>query len=66
MIHKNNVDYPLVSVVIPVFNVADYVGYLRMKENILCSLLFLTEKENIDLAYPSQTLYVQGKEKLEE
>lgn len=47
-------------------NVADYVGYLRMKENILCSLLFLTEKENIDLAYPSQTLYVQGKEKLEE
>ena len=26
LIHKNNVDYPLVSVVIPVFNVADYVG----------------------------------------
>lgn len=47
-------------------NVSDYVGYLRIKENILCSLLFLAEKENIDLAYPSQTVYVQGKEKIEE
>lgn len=47
-------------------NVSDYVGYLRIKENILCSLLFLAEKENIDLAYPSQTVYVQGKEKMEE
>lgn len=46
-------------------NVAEYVEFLRIKEDILCSLLFLAEKENIDLAYPSQTLYVQGKEKIE-
>lgn len=46
-------------------NVADYVEFLKIKEDILCSLLFLAEKENIELAYPSQTLYVQGKETLE-
>lgn len=47
-------------------NVSDYTGYMRIKENILCSLLFLAEKENIELAYPTQTLYVKGKEKMEE
>ncbi len=46
-------------------NVSDYVEFLKIKEDILCSLLFLAEKENIELAYPSQTLYVQGKELLE-
>lgn len=46
-------------------NVAEYVEFLRIKEDILCSLLFLAEKENIELAYPSQTLYVQGKENIE-
>lgn len=47
-------------------NVADYVEYLRIKEDILCSLLFLAEKENIELAYPTQTLYVKGKDAIEE
>lgn len=47
-------------------NVSDYVEYLKIKEDILCSLLFLAEKENIDLAYPTQTLYVKGKEKIAE
>lgn len=47
-------------------NVSDYVEYLKIKEDILCSLLFLAEKENIDLAYPTQTLYVKGKETIAE
>lgn len=46
-------------------NVADYVEFLRIKEDILCSLLFLAEKENIELAYPTQTLFVQGKDNIE-
>lgn len=45
---------------------ADYTKYLKCKEDLLCSLLFLAEKENIDLAYPTQTLYVKGKETLGE
>ncbi len=40
---------------------ADYIKYLKVKEDILCSILFLVEKENIDLAYPTQTLYVKEK-----
>ena len=47
-------------------NVAELADFLRVKEDILCSLLFLVEKENIELAYPTQTLYVQGKETVEE
>ncbi len=45
---------------------AEYLKFLKVKEDILCSLLFLAEKENIDLAYPSQTVYVKGKEEIEE
>ena len=39
----------------------DYIKYLKIKEDILCSILFIVEKENIDLAYPTQTLYVKEK-----
>lgn len=42
-------------------NEAEYVKFLKVKEDILCSLLFLAEKENIELAYPSQTVFVRGK-----
>lgn len=45
---------------------ADYSKYLKAKQDILCSLLYLIEKENVDLAYPSQTLYVKGKEEIKE
>lgn len=45
---------------------ADFLKFLKVKEDILCSLLFLAEKENIDLAYPSQTVFVKGKEDIEE
>lgn len=41
---------------------AEYVPFLKAKQDVLCSLLFLVEKENIDLAYPTQTLFVKRKE----
>lgn len=44
---------------------ADYSKFLKAKQDILCSLLFLVEKENIDLAYPTQTVYVKRKEDIE-
>ena len=44
-------------------NQAEYVKYLKVQQDILCSLLFLMEKENIDLvAYPTQTVYLDRKE----
>lgn len=45
---------------------ADFAKFLKVKQDILCSILFLVEKENIDLAYPTQTLYVKRKEELGE
>ena len=44
---------------------AQYAGFLKAKQDILCDLLYLIEKENIDLAYPTQTLYVKRKEEAE-
>ena len=40
---------------------AEYSKFLKAKQDILCSLLYLIEKENIDLAYPTQTLYVKDR-----
>ena len=45
---------------------SEYGKFLKAKQDVLCSLLFLVEKENIDLAYPTQTLYVKRKEELEQ
>jgi MscS family membrane protein len=47
-------------------NEANYIKFLKIKEDILCSLLFVCEKENVDLAYPTQTLYVKRKEEVGE
>lgn len=44
---------------------ADYSKFLKAKQDILCSLLYIIDKENVDLAYPSQTLYMKGKEEKE-
>ena len=38
---------------------SEYSKFLKEKQEILCSLLQLVEKENIELAYPTQTLYVK-------
>ena len=38
---------------------AEYAKFLHAKQDILCDLLYLFEKENIELAYPTQTLFVK-------
>lgn len=43
-------------------NETNYIKFLNIKEDILCSLLILIEKENIELAYPTQTVYVKNHE----
>lgn len=43
-------------------NETEYLKFLNIKEEILCSLLVLIEKENIELAYPTQTVYLKNKE----
>ena len=44
---------------------AEYSKFLQAKQDILCNLLYLFEKENVDLAYPTQTLYVKRKDDVE-
>lgn len=41
---------------------ADYNRFLDIKEELLCSMLFVAEKENIELASPRQNVYLRGKE----
>ena len=38
---------------------AEYAKFLHAKQDILCNLLYLFEKENVELAYPTQTLFVR-------
>ena len=41
----------------------DYVQFLAVKQDIYCSLLYLMERENIELvSYPTQTVYLNKKE----
>lgn len=44
---------------------AEYNNYLQTKQELLCDLLYLFEKENIELAYPTQTLFVKRKDEVE-
>lgn len=43
-------------------NESDYIKFLNKKQTIYCDILELIERENIDLAYPTQTLYVKNTE----
>lgn len=43
-------------------NESDYIKFLNVKEKIYCDILKLVEIENIDLAYPTQTVYVKNTE----
>ena len=43
-------------------NETEYIKFLNAKQEILCSLLTLIEKENIELAYPTQTVYLKNTE----
>jgi MscS family membrane protein len=38
----------------------DYFKYLKYQEDIYCSLLNILEKENIELAYPTETIHVRN------
>ena len=40
----------------------DFAKFSKIKERIYCDVLELVEKENIDLAYPTQTVYVKNTE----
>ena len=41
-------------------NKQQYVDFLNVKEEVFCSLLALIEKDNIELAYPTQTVYLKN------
>ncbi len=43
-------------------NEIDFAKFLKVKEGIYCDILQLVEIENIDLAYPTQTVYVKNTE----
>ena len=43
-------------------NETSYIQWLNAKQDILCNLLTLIEKDNIELAYPTQTVYVKNTE----
>lgn len=38
----------------------DYFKYLKYQEDIYCSLLNILEKENIELAYPTETVHIRN------
>ena len=44
----------------------NYAKFLMIKQEILCLLLETLESENIELAYPTQTLYVRNQDKKED
>ena len=44
---------------------ADYAKFLKAKQNMLCNILYLFEKENVELAYPTQNVYVKRKDEIE-
>ena len=44
---------------------AEYTKYLKAKQNLLCEMLYLFEKENVELAYPTQNVYVKRKDEVE-
>ncbi len=46
-------------------NEKDYIKFLNIKEKIYCNILELVERENIDLAYPTQTVYVKNAQEKE-
>lgn len=44
---------------------AEYAKFLKAKQKILCDILYLFEKENVELAYPTQNVYVKRKGEIE-
>lgn len=42
-------------------DVTDYGEYMKVKEQVNCDILEVLERENIELVYPTQTIYTQSK-----
>ncbi len=74
---ENNPHVLLDSAQINLFNITDhsyeykiffnidiisYNDYLKLKQEILCTIIEVIEKDHIDLAYPTQTLYLKNGE----
>ncbi len=59
-VHVNSISTTSVEVFIYLYvKEVEYPKFLKVKEELLCNLLFLLEKENVELAYPTQTLYLR-------
>lgn len=59
-VHANAISASSIDIFIYLYvKEVDYARFLKVKEDLICTLLFLIEKENIDLAYPTQTLYLK-------
>ena len=43
-------------------NEQTYVKFIKIKQELLCMLLEVIRKENVELAYPTQTLYLRKEE----
>lgn len=43
--------------------VTDYYKYLKIKQRLICTILDVLEKENVELAYPAQSVYIKDREK---
>ena len=42
-------------------SITDYSKYLKAKDKILCDILDVLERENIELVYPTQTVYAKSR-----
>ena len=42
-------------------SITDYSEYLKAKDKILCDILDVLERENIELVYPTQTVYAKSR-----
>ena len=42
-------------------SITDYSEYLKAKDKILCDILDVLERENIELVYPTQTVYAKNR-----
>ena len=43
----------------------DYYKFLKVKQKMICKILDVLEKENVELAYPAQSIYLKERNKIE-
>ena len=42
----------------------DYYRYLKVRQRLICIILDVLEKENVELSYPGQSIYIKETEKI--